>query len=225
MTPTPILDVFYQVSMCKHRRSKTHLLVVDLTAHEEGESGSEALLEEHTNFALRVDLASESRHSEFVLRAEGGGRIALAGTHRRRWCVGGLEVESDVNLLRQTLVVARLDDTGRLKLSGGDPRRGEGSLTHGRWHQGISGVGEGGELSKIRSRGYQGAGVGTLDDGLEPNAEAGRDRVQERDHVDTGQVGRRWVDGSQVEREVRSDQVMLELNHGLSGSSRELKVS
>ncbi len=61
-----------------------------------------------------------------------------------------------------------------------------------------------------------------LDDSLESEGETWGYRVEEGHHVDTCQIGGVRVDGSQVEGIVRSEVVVLDLDHRVTWSSGEL---
>lgn len=48
--------------------------------------------------------------------------------------------------------------------------------------------------------------------------------MEERDHVNSGKVGWVGVDGSDIERVVGCEMVVLDLNHRLTGLTGELVV-
>ena len=111
-----------------------------------------------------------------------------------------------------------------LELDGGDPlveriqpERGGRGDGHGG-----PGGGEGSEFGEVAGRGLEDLGLRVLDQGLEPEGETRGDRVKQGDHVDPGEVGRGRVNGSQVERVVRTHVVVLDLDHRVARLTRQL---
>lgn len=205
--------------------------MVEFSTDEESECWSESLLEEHTDLACGIDLTTESCHAEVVLGSQGGECLALGWAHERCRLDHGLKVEGNVNLVTQLLEVGRLDVTGRLELGGSCPRGDKGYFWDAGDGSGVVSqrfrlcVGERSVLQQPRGDGDHGlVGAGVLDNSVESKGEAGGERVEERDHVNAGKVERGGVDRLEGERVVGTKVVVLELEHSLAGSGRELFV-
>lgn len=112
-----------------------------------------------------------------------------------------------------------------MELEGGDPlvERVQTEVGRGRDGHGGPGSGEGSEFGQVAGGGLEDLGLRVLDQGLETESETRGDGVQEGDHVDPGEVRRGGVDGTQVERVVRTRVVVLDLDHRVTRLTRELE--
>lgn len=95
--------------------------MINLAADQECKGGGKPLLEEHTDFTLRIDLSTERGHSELVFRAQRGRRFTFPRAHGSVGRDQGLQVETDVYGRGEFLVVGRLEDALGLELGRGDP--------------------------------------------------------------------------------------------------------
>jgi len=199
--------------------------MVNLSSYEESKSRRESLFQQHAHFTLAIHLSPERSHPEFVLGTQRRRRLSLTGTHRARRGVEDLEVETYIDGGGEFLVIRRLDDPGGLELQRRDPlvERVETQAGGGRDRGGGRRSREGGEFGEVGSGGFEDLRLGVLDQGLESEGESGGDRVKEGNHVDSGEVGRGRVDGSQVERVVRAHVVVFDLNHRVAGLTSELQ--
>lgn len=198
--------------------------MVNLSTDQERKRRGEPLFQQHPDLALAIHLTPESGHPELVLGSQSRRGLPLARSHRTGGGVQDLEVQTDIHGGGELLVIRRLKDSLRLQLDGSDPlvQRVE-TQGSGRGNgDGRAGSGKGGELGEVAGGGLKDLGLRVLDQGLETESETRGDRVQEGDHVDSGKVGGGGIDRSQVERVVRTDMVVLDLNHRVSGLARQL---
>lgn len=198
--------------------------MINLSSYEESESGRESLFQQHAHFTLTIHLSPERGHPKLVLGTQSRRGLPLARTHRARRGVEDLKVEPYVDGGGEFLVIRGLYDPGGLELQRRDPlvervkseggrRRDRGGGRRSR---------EGGEFGKVGGRGLEDLRLGVLDQGLKSEGESRGDRVEQGNHVDSGEVGRGRVDGSQVERVVRAQVVVFDLDHRVTGLTSEL---
>lgn len=67
-------------------------------------------------------------------------------------------------------------------------------------------------------------GLRVLDERFKAEGKTRGDRVEEGDHVDSGEVCDGGVDGTQVERVVRAEVVVFDLDHRVAGGRGELRI-
>src|SRR6266850_3091036 len=93
----------------------THFEVVYLSSDRERKTGSKPLLKQRRHLARRVQLRPECRHTQVILRANRGNRIA---THRG---CDYLQICGHLHLFTELVPISRLEYTNWLELCRSNP--------------------------------------------------------------------------------------------------------
>jgi hypothetical protein len=145
-----------------------YLDVIKLTSKGDLNHGNNSLLEENTELTSSVDLGSEAAGSKVVLGTKSGNTLLSRATHHGASSKLKVEVNTSLELVRQSPPVRTLDATGRHELSAGNPVL---TLVLG----GVADHGFGAEL-----------GSGSLVDSLKTECESGGDALHVASDKDTG---------------------------------------
>jgi len=188
--------------------------VVDLSGNEERELRREPLLEQHRSLSRRVNLSPERRLPELVLGSNGRGRLSPSSSG------DDVEVGGNVNVRRKLVVVGGSEDTLSLVLKGSGPLV-EGRRA-GRGGERVGELERGGEFGE-EGRGILGGLLGFLEDVLDSKGQTRSDSGEDRGDVDTVSVGEGRVDGLERDGLSRKGDLVLKLDHRVSGNGRELR--
>lgn len=124
-TARPTLAAFYGQCQCSvesgGERGDAYLDVVELTSKGDLDHGNDSLLEQDTELTSSVDLGSETAGSEVVLGTKSGDTLLSHTAHHGVASKLQVEVDTSLELSRESSPVRTLNTTGRHELSAGDP--------------------------------------------------------------------------------------------------------
>ena len=185
--------------------------MVELTSKGDLDHGNDSLLEQDTKLTSSVDLGSETAGSEVVLSTQSGNALLSHATHHRVASELQVEVDTGLELSRQSSPVRTLDTTGRHELSAGNPVLALvlGSVAD----------------HSLRSH----LGSGSLIDSLESEGESRSDalKVATDENTSKGAVEDRWVHSLDLSGEIVTNVVVLEgeLSTSRAGHGGSLNLS